>query len=106
MNTKQEKLDRLAGNTPSTQESNPHKKPKYKSGRLIEVDMADFRLHPLWDILLETVHSSPRYANLVGYAREYVLSENPDISPRQLASRLSITIGEALAILHEDGPEE
>ncbi len=97
---KQEKLTkRFEDLQPSEEVDLSDMKPRYRPGRTIEIDVKDFKLHPLWDILLETVRSNPRFANLAGYARQHVLSENPEISPKELASKLSITVGEALAIL-------
>jgi hypothetical protein len=102
---KQEKLDRVMGEVSMPTEGTPPKKPKHKSGRLIDINVADFKGHPLWDILRESVHSNPRYSNLRGYIRKHVLPDNPEIRARELASKLSITVGEALIILHDDEPE-
>ena len=98
---KQEKLTKRFEDIPPPEEVDisEMKKPRYRSGRTIEIDLKDFKLHPLWDILLETVRSNPTFANLAGYARQHILSETPNISPKELASKLSITVGEALAIL-------
>lgn len=60
----------------------------------------------LWPLLVETVHSLVMYANHKAYARDFVLSENPDIKPGELAVRLGITMGEALVILYELSEEE
>ena len=56
---------------------------------------------PLWPILVETVHAMVMFPHHKAYTRETVLSENPAISPEELAAKLNIPIGEALVILHE-----
>jgi len=55
----------------------------------------------LWPILIETVHAMVMYPNHKAYTREVILNEKPDIKPADLATRLNITLGEALVILHE-----
>jgi hypothetical protein len=107
LNLKQEKLTERYEESPPTTETKPSsKKTRYKSGKIVDINVADFKGHPLWDILLETVQSKPTYANLAGYARKHIISDDPKISARELASRLSITVGEALAILHGSDAEE
>ena len=72
---------------------------KYDSGRTIDIDVADFKMHPLWSILIETARNNPLFPNRAGYAHSKIIPENPGITPKELASKLSITVGEALAIL-------
>jgi hypothetical protein len=81
--------------------SPPPPRPKKKSTRHIEINITDFKRHPLWDILVETARRNPRYANLAGHTREFILSEYPDISPKELAAKLSITLGESIVILDD-----
>jgi hypothetical protein len=100
------KQDRLSAHTSDcdaekngeVQEIEPQSPPK-NSTRLVDIDLKDFKSHPLWDILVETARRSPLYSGLSGYIRDNVLPNNPEINPRQLASKLSISIGEALVIL-------
>ncbi|MFW9768763.1 MAG: hypothetical protein ACFFF9_00300 [Candidatus Thorarchaeota archaeon] len=70
-----------------------------KSGRTIDINIADFKTHPLWSLLLETARDNPLYPGNVAYAEKYILEKNPKISAKELAHKLSITVGEALAIL-------
>ena len=63
---------------------------KYESGRTID---------PLWRILIETARNNPLFSNNAGYAHTHIIPNNPTITPKELASKLSITVGEALAIL-------
>ena len=67
--------------------------------RLMDIDLSELKRNPLWPILVETTRKSPLYSGLVGYIHDQVIPNNPDISPRELASKLTITIGEALVIL-------
>jgi len=55
----------------------------------------------LWTILVETVHASVMYPTHKAYTQETILQEKPDITASQLANRLSMSLGEALVILHE-----
>ena len=70
-----------------------------KPGRSIDVNEADFKMHPLWDILIETVRGNPLFAGRAGIIRETILVENPTISAKELAQKMSIPLGEALVIL-------
>lgn len=55
----------------------------------------------LWTVLVETVHASVMYPSHKAYTRETILQETPDITASELASRMSMPLGEALVILHE-----
>lgn len=55
----------------------------------------------LWTVLVETVHASVMYPSHKAYTRETILQEKPDITASELASRMSMPLGEALVILHE-----
>jgi len=55
----------------------------------------------LWPILVETVRASVMYPSHKAYTRETILREKPDITASELANRLSMSLGEALVILHE-----
>ncbi|TFG15572.1 hypothetical protein EU537_00700 [Candidatus Thorarchaeota archaeon] len=100
------KQDRLSAHTSDCdtenkddlQEIEPRPQPQ-NSTRLVDIDIKNFKSHPLWDILVETARRSPLYSGLSGYIRDNILPNNPEISPKQLASKLSISIGEALVIL-------
>lgn len=66
---------------------------------MLDLNPADFKSNPLWPVLVETTMRNPLYPNLAGYTRNQVLPTNPNISAKELASKLSISIGEALVIL-------
>ncbi len=72
---------------------------KYDSGRTIDIDVANFKGHPLWTLLIETARNNPLFPNRAGYAHSQIIPQNPKITPKELAGKLSITVGEALAIL-------
>ena len=72
---------------------------KYESGRTLDIDVADFKGHPLWTILIETARSNPLFVNRAGIAHSQIIPQNPNITPKELAHKLAITVGEALAIL-------
>jgi hypothetical protein len=76
-----------------------------ESLRIIDINVADFKGHPLYSLLIETAKSNPLFAGNAGYAQNYILPKNPNITARELASKLSITLGEALAILDGREPE-
>jgi len=57
--------------------------------------------NPLWPILLETVHAMVMYPHHKAYTRDVILHEQPETTPRDLAIKLSIPLGEALVILYE-----
>jgi hypothetical protein len=65
------------------------------------MNFEDYMKDTLWPILVETVHSLVMYANHKAYTREAILSEKPETTPTDLASRLKISMGEALVILYE-----
>jgi len=60
--------------------------------------------NPLWPILQETVHSIIMYPHHKAYTRDVILNEQPDITPKELAAKLSISLGEAMVILFELKP--
>jgi len=103
--------DRLTRHTLDTStepavSSSKRKEKKKKSTRGIEIDLTDFKTHPLWDILVETAQRNPMYANLLGYTRDRIIEKNPDITPQELATKLSVSLGESLIILEEVRSDE
>ncbi|TFF67217.1 hypothetical protein EU520_01595 [Candidatus Thorarchaeota archaeon] len=98
---KQERLTKPNKDTISDAELPEHVERDYPSTMDINIDSTDFKTHPLWKILVETTHRSPLYANLTGYVRESVLPVEPEIGPRELATRLAISVGEAMVILDD-----
>jgi hypothetical protein len=65
------------------------------------MSLEEYVKEKLWPVLVETVHAMVMYAHHKAYTREVILHEKPDITPQELASKLSIPLGEALVILHE-----
>jgi hypothetical protein len=97
---KQDRLDKRDNDKTSDSSVIPNVRSiKYDSGRTIDIDVADFKGHPLWSILIETARNNPLFPNRAGYAHSQIIPQNPKITPKELAGKLSITVGEALAIL-------
>lgn len=65
------------------------------------MSLEDYVGNPLWPVLVETVHAMIMYSHHKAYARDVVLHEQPDITSQNLATKLSIPLGEALVILYE-----
>ena len=75
--------------------------PDLSKTRFTDIDETDFKKNPLWPYLVEATKRQPLYSGWLGYAREKVLPQDPNITARQLASLLSISVGEALVLLYE-----
>jgi hypothetical protein len=69
------------------------------------MSLEEYMKEKLWPVLVETVHASVMYPTHKAYTRETVLREKPDITASELANRLSMSLGEALVILHERAEE-
>jgi hypothetical protein len=65
------------------------------------MSLEEYTKEKLWLILIETVHTLVMYPHHKAYTREVVLHERPDIKPSELATRLGVSLGEALVILYE-----
>ncbi|MFX1559460.1 MAG: hypothetical protein ACFFBL_02620 [Promethearchaeota archaeon] len=102
---KQERLTRHKDTTPESKKVRKRRSTKKGSGRNVDINVADFKGHPLYSLLIETAKSNPLFAGNAGYAQNYILPKNPNISAKELASKLSITVGEALAILDSSNTE-
>ena len=97
---KQERLTKLTKDSTSIPKDVPNVRSiKYDSGRTFDIDVADFKGHPLWSILIETARSNPLFVNRAGIAHSQIIPKNPNITPKELAHELAITVGEALAII-------
>jgi len=55
----------------------------------------------LWGLLVETAHALPMYKNHKRYVQEVMLKERPDISAKELAVQINVTLGEATVMLDE-----
>ena len=60
----------------------------------------------LWNALVDTVHALLMYKSHKRYVQEVMLKERPDISPKELAIRLNISLGESLVLLAETRDQE
>ena len=68
---------------------------------MVSLSLEDYVNNPLWPVLVETVHAMVMFPHHKAYTREVVLHERPEIIPTELATSLSIPLGEALVILYE-----
>ena len=59
----------------------------------------------VWSALVQTAHALLMYNSHKRYVEEVMLKERPEISPQELAIRLSIPLGEALVLLSETRDE-
>ncbi len=95
---KQARLDKRTQSPPNLDGIRTNQRERVPT-RLMDIDLSEFKTSPLWPILVETTMGSPLYPGLVGYIHDQIIPKNPEISPKELASKLSISIGEALVIL-------
>jgi hypothetical protein len=65
------------------------------------MNLEEYSKEKLWLILVETVHKAVMYPSHKAYVRDKILHEKPDVTPTELANRLSMSVGEALVILDE-----
>jgi hypothetical protein len=65
------------------------------------MSLEEYMKEKLWPVLVETVHASVMYPSHKAYTREMILHEKPEITASELASRMSMSLGEALVILYE-----
>jgi len=63
--------------------------------------LREYSTNPLWNVLVEVVHSLPLYNAHKAYFIEKVMPERPFISYEELAALLGVTFGEAMVILYE-----
>lgn len=66
-----------------------------------DMSWEDYVNNPLWPILEETVHSIVVFRHHKAYVRDVVLVEQPNLSAKDLALKLNISLGESLVILYE-----
>lgn len=65
------------------------------------MSLEEYSKERLWSMLVETVHALVMYPHHKAYTRDVILNEKPDITPAELAARLTIPLGEAVVILYE-----
>jgi hypothetical protein len=94
-------IDHGVASDSNTQASPRDKRTPSPSTRFTDIDGKDCSKDPLWPYLVEATKRNPLYSGWIGYAREKVLPNDPNITARQLACMLSISVGEALVLLHD-----
>jgi hypothetical protein len=65
------------------------------------VNLENYTKEQLWQLLIETVHTSVMYPTHKAYIRDSILPQKPDVSAVELAERLGMSLGEAFVILDE-----
>jgi len=70
-------------------------------GVYVDPELDKYVNNPIWPILVETVHTIVMYPHHKAYTASNLLSQQPHISSRELATKLGISLGEALVILYE-----
>ena len=65
------------------------------------MNLDEFTKEKLWLILVDTVHTAVMYPSHKAYTRDVILREKPNVSLTELASRLNMSLGEAIVILDE-----
>ena len=71
------------------------------SSLLDDMDFNAIKNEPLWSVLQDTARRIPLYSNFLAYVNEKILPNNPNITARELASKMSISYGEALVLLSD-----
>ena len=65
------------------------------------MSLEEYVSNPLWPVLIETVHAMIMFPHHKAYTRNVILNEQPDTTPSDLATKLGISLGEAMVILYE-----
>lgn len=69
------------------------------------MNLDGFTKEKLWQLIVETAHSSVMYPTHKAYTRDSILPQKPDVSAIELSQRLGMSLGEALVILNELVPD-
>jgi len=65
------------------------------------MNLDEYTKERLWQLLVETVHTSVMYPTHKSYTRNTILPQKADVTPTELAESLGMSFGEALVILAE-----
>lgn len=65
------------------------------------MNLEDYTKEKLWQLLVETVHASVMYPTHKAYTRDSILPQKADVTAKELAESLGMSLGEALVILSE-----
>ena len=65
------------------------------------MDLEEWTKEKLWNLLVETVHTSVMYPSRKAYIRDNVIREKPEVTSSELAVRFNMSLGEAIVILEE-----
>jgi hypothetical protein len=65
------------------------------------MNLDSFTKEELWEIVVEAVHAHVMYPTHKAYTRDVILQDKPDVSAKDLALQLNMSLGEALVIMDE-----
>ena len=65
------------------------------------MNLDQYSKEQLWQLLVESVHSSVMYPTHKAYTRDSILPNQPDVSANELSERLGMPLGAAIVILNE-----
>ncbi|HMK95218.1 MAG TPA: hypothetical protein VK536_07445 [Candidatus Limnocylindrales bacterium] len=68
---------------------------------MMRMNLEEYSKETLWQLLVDTVHSSVMYPSHKAYTRDRVLPQKANVTANELAERLGMPLGEALVILSE-----
>jgi hypothetical protein len=71
------------------------------AGEVHQMSLNNYANNPLWQILVDTVHTLTMFTHHKAYVRDVVLVEQPQVGAEDLALRLNISLGESLVLLYE-----
>jgi hypothetical protein len=93
--------DRAFSGSSSSSDNDDNFPKKNTSSTLFLEDLnpEEVKSNILWNVLQDTARRNPLYSNLTAFTKLKILPTNPTISAKELASKLSISLGEALVLL-------
>jgi hypothetical protein len=65
------------------------------------MNLEEYTKEKLWAMVVEAVHASVMYPTHKAYTRDCILPGKADVTPKELADRLNLPLGEAIVILDE-----
>jgi hypothetical protein len=91
----------FSGSPKTTDVDESQTKHTMSSSLLGDIDPDEMKNHVLWGVLKDTARRIPLYPNLLAYVKDEILPKNPKITARELASKMSISYGEALVLISD-----
>jgi hypothetical protein len=90
----------FSGSSPSSDKDDNFPRRNTSSTLFLEdLNPEEVKSNILWKVLKDTARRNPLYSNLTAFTKTQILPNNPTITAKELASKLSISLGEALVLL-------